>query len=93
MRGLLQRLRQKVVDRAYYLSSHAEEEMADDQLERSDVEHAILKGRVQKKLTEDPRGPRYRVEGLATDGRLIHVVCRLDENDDLRIITVYALCE
>lgn len=93
MRGLLQRLRQKVADRAYYLSSHAEEEMADDQLERLDIEHAILKGRVQKKLTEDPRGPRYRLEGPAADGRLIHVVCRLDENDELRIITVYALSE
>jgi hypothetical protein len=93
MRGILQRLRQKVIDRAYYLSSHAEEEMWDDQLERADVEHAILKGRIQKKLTQDPRGTRYRLEGPVRDGRLIHVVCRLDENDDLRIITVYALPE
>ncbi len=91
MRGLLQRLRQKVIDRAYYLSSHADEEMRDDQLERSDIENAILQGRIQKRLTRDPRGVRYRLEGPALDGRIIHVVCRLDENDELRIITVYAL--
>jgi hypothetical protein len=65
--------------------------MADDRLERVDVENAILKGRIQKKLTDDPRGPRYRLEGPGLDGRLIHVVCRLDESDQLRIITTYAL--
>jgi hypothetical protein len=93
MASILQRLRQKVRNRAYYLSSHAEEEMVDDQLERYDVEHAILKGRIHKKLTQDPRGPRFRVEGPAEDGRLIHVICRLDENDELRIITVYVPAE
>jgi hypothetical protein len=91
MRGILQQLRQKIRDRAYYLSSHAEDEMADDQLERSDIEHAILNGKIEKKLTHDPRGPRFRVEGPAADGRIIHVICRLDENEELRIITVYAL--
>ncbi len=93
MRGILQRLRQKVIERDYYLSSHAEEEMTDDQLERVDIENAILKGRIHKKLTRDPRGPRYRLEGPAIDGRLIHIICRLDEKDNLRIITVYALEE
>jgi Domain of unknown function (DUF4258) len=91
VRGILQRIRQKVVDRAYYLSAHAEEEMQEDALQRPDVENAILKGRIQKRLTQDPRGPRHRIEGLALDGRLIHVVCRLDEENNLRIITVYAL--
>ena len=52
----IQRIRQKIIDRAYYLSSHAEDEMLDDRLERDDVENAIFKGRVQKKLSEDVRG-------------------------------------
>ena len=34
----LQRIKQKVIDRDYYLSSHAEEEMWDDGLERNDVD-------------------------------------------------------
>jgi hypothetical protein len=46
--GILQRLRNKIIDRAYYLSSHAEEEMRDDRLDRDDVEHAILKGNPEK---------------------------------------------
>ena len=49
----LKKIRQKIIDRDYYLSSHAEEEMLDDELERIDVENAILKGRIEKKLTEE----------------------------------------
>ena len=86
---IIQRIRQKVIDREYYLSSHAEDEMWADELERPDVEKAILKGRVQKRMTKDPRGTRYRVEGPARDGRLIHVVCRFTERS-LLLITVYA---
>jgi hypothetical protein len=89
----LQRIRQKVIDREYYLSSHAEEEMFDDELERTDIENAILKGRIEKKLTEDVRGTRYRIEGPARDGRTIHVLCRFREDANLIIITVYALPE
>jgi hypothetical protein len=89
----IQRIRQNVVDRAYYLSSHAEEEMLDDKLERNDVENAILRGRIEKKLSEDVRGTRYRIEGPARDGRVIHVICRFREDANLVIITVYALAE
>lgn len=87
----IQKIRQKVLEKEYYLSSHAEDEMLDDGLERSDVEHAIQKGRIEKKLTEDIRGTRYRIEGPANDGRLIHTVCRFKEDGNLVIITAYAL--
>ena len=70
----IQSIRQKIIDRGYYLSSHAEEEMLDDELARDDVENAILRGRIEKKLLEDLRGTRYRIKGPAKDGRLIHVI-------------------
>lgn len=68
----LQAIRQKVIEREYYLSSHAEDEMINDNLERDDIETAILKGRIEKKLTQDIRGTRYRIEGPSKDGRTIH---------------------
>ena len=89
----LQRIRTKIIDRKYYLSSHAEEEMLNDVLERFDIENAILKGRIEKKLTEDIRGTRYRIEGPARDGRMVHVICRFKEDTDLIVITVYDLSE
>ena len=89
----LQKIKQKIIDRSYYISSHAEDEMLDDHLERIDVENAILKGKIDKKLTRDKRGTRYRIEGPATDGRAIHVNCRFKEDSNLIIVTVYALME
>jgi hypothetical protein len=91
--GILQRIRQSVIEREYYLSSHAEDELWADLLERVDVESAILKGRIEKRLTRDPRGTRYRIEGPAGDGRPLHVVCRFTEEGALLIVTVYALRE
>ena len=88
---ILKTIRQSIIDRNYYLSSHAEEEMLDDDLERKDIENAILNGHIDKKLTQDVRGTRYRIEGPAIDGRLIHVLCRFKESANLIIITVYAL--
>ena len=90
---IIQRIRQKIIDRSYYLSSHAEEEMLDDGLERIDIENAILKGRIDKKMTKDIRGTRYRIEGPTRDGSLIHVLYRFREDTNLIIITIYALLE
>jgi len=91
--AVIGRIRQKIIDREYYLSSHAEDEMWADALERTDLETAILKGRVERRMTKDPRGTRYRIEGPARDGRAIHVICRFNETAELVIITVYALRE
>ncbi len=62
-----------------------------DNLERVDIEYCILKGKIDKRLTHDLRGTRYRIAGPARDGRLIHVVCRFHVIRNLLIITVYAL--
>jgi hypothetical protein len=65
--------------------------MVDDRLERRDIENAILKGRIDRKMTRDARGIRYRIAGPAEDGRPVHVVCRFKEVGGLIIITVYTV--
>ncbi len=47
----LSKIPQKVIDREYYLSTHAEDKMAEDRLERKDVENAILRGKIDKKMS------------------------------------------
>ena len=89
MSSVIERIREKIRKRDYFLSSHAEDEMTEDGVERSDVETAILGGFVEKKLTSDLRGTRYRIEGQAEDGRFMHVLCRFREDRSLIIITVY----
>ena len=86
----IERMREKIRERDYYLSAHAEEEMAEDGFERADMENAVFGGFVEKKLTQDPRGTRYRVEGPARDGRPMHILCRFKEAGSLVIITMYA---
>lgn len=85
----IDKIREKIRSRDYYLSSHAEDEMAEDGFERADVETAILRGTVEKKLTRDPRGTRYQVEGPACDGRLMQMLCRFKETGPLIIVTIY----
>jgi len=85
----IEKIRQRIRDRDYYVSSHADEEMVEDRFERQDVENAILRGVVDKKLTRDPRGARYRIAGPANDGRTMHVICRFCQAGSLVIITVY----
>jgi hypothetical protein len=65
--------------------------MVDDRLERKDVENAILKGRIDKKMTHDVRGTRYLIAGPSEDGRPVHVVCRFKDAGGLIIITVYTV--
>ena len=85
----IERIRKKIINRNYYLSSHAEEEMANDNFERRDLENSILKGYIIKKMTHDPRGTRYKIEGPALDNRIMHSLCRFSELGPLIIITVY----
>ena len=89
--SILERIRRNIIDREYYLSSHTEIELVEDNLTRQDVENAILEGFLDKELTHDVRGTRYRIEGPALDGRGIHVICRFLEEKQLLIITAYEL--
>ena len=88
--SVIERIRRRIRDRDYYLSGHAEEEMVEDGFARYDMECAILNGVIDRRLTEDPRGTRYRIEGPASDGREMGVLCRLRDDGSLIIITVYA---
>lgn len=49
------------------MTSHAMEEMAEDDLDIEDVEHSILKGSIARIDRGDPRGTKYVVEGVAVD--------------------------
>ena len=72
------------------MTVHAVEEMAEDDLDIFDIEHAILNGQVARRNKKDPRGIKYTVEGLALDGeRLVGVVGRIQGTDRFLIITVY----
>jgi hypothetical protein len=87
-------IREKVIKGEYeFTIPHFFEEMADDNLSFVDIQNAILKGRINRKFTKDPRGTRYEIMGEALDGRKISVICRIKNTGKLLLITTYDLKE
>ena len=87
---LIERIRQKILLRDYDLTIHAIEEMAEDDLDVLDIEHAVLNGQVVRRHKRDPRGTKYTIQGLALDGeRVVGIVGRFPAIDRFLIITVY----
>ena len=91
---VLERIRAAVRNGTYDMTAHAAEEMAEDDLDIMDVETAILTGSVTRTQTDDPRGPRYTVQGTASDGITpVGVVGRFTITGRYLIITVYEVTE
>ncbi len=89
-RSWIERIRDRIRLREYDMTAHSTEEMAEDDLDIADVEHAVLNGRVVRIQRGDLRGNKYVVEGAATDGTsLVGIVARLPSGDRLLIVTVY----
>ncbi len=85
----LQRIRQAISEEHYRISTHANDEMAEDALEIADIENIVLTGEMDRKLTHDPRGIRYTIVGNTKDNRRGYVVCRFLDSGTLLIITAY----
>jgi hypothetical protein len=70
----------------YYLTEHADDEAASEDLNIYDVEHGILTGRIRKTW---PHEGKHEIVGSALDGCRIGVVCRITGTNKIRVITVY----
>lgn len=91
-RSRIERIRKKIRQGEYDMSAHAMEEMAEDNLDIEDVQHAILNGHISHISKNDPRGTKYTVEGAAADNRTpVGVVGRFTTTDRYLIITVYEI--
>jgi hypothetical protein len=93
-RRLFERIQVAILSGDYDLTRHAIDEMAEDGLGIFDVERAILDGEITKIETDEPRGPRYTIIGLAEDQKTeVGVVSRFTETGIYLIITVYEIAE
>ncbi len=88
----LRRIRRAIREERYEFTAHAIEEMDDDDLAEEDVRDILLRGKLDRELTRDPRGSRFVVRGEPR-GLEVEVVCRFLPSNRLRIITVYAMEE
>ena len=87
---ILRRMREKVRTLQYVLTSHAEEEMNDDDLTILDVERAILSGRIlERQRDTETGGWKYVVGGPTLIQEPMELVARLSVSGKLVIVTVY----
>lgn len=87
---ILKRMREKIRERRYVMTLHAEEEMNDDDLTVYDVERCILTGEVLERQKDRVTAEwKYRIRGEAVDGSEVEVVAKLSPTSKLVIITVY----
>ena len=88
--NVLQQMRQAIRQQKYRISSHANDEMADDFLDATDTENIIFTGKIAQRFTHDPRGTRYEVLGDTMDNRRAYAVCRFLASGTVLVITAYA---
>jgi hypothetical protein len=89
---ILKQMRDKVRNRQYVMTLHAEEEMSDDELTIFDVERGILTGEIVERQKDAQTGEwKYLVRGHTVTGDDIAVVGKVGLTGKLVIITVYRL--
>jgi hypothetical protein len=89
---VLQQMWEKVRQRQYVMTLHAEEEMADDELSIYDIESVILTGEIlERQKDKNTDESKYRINGLGLENTEIEVIAKLSLTGKLVIITVY-LC-
>ncbi len=87
---ILKRLRDRIRERRYVVTSHALDEMDDDTLSIFDVERAILAGEIVERQRETrTKEWKYLVKGNALNGRELIVVTKIGLTDKLVVITVW----
>ncbi len=87
---ILRKIREKIRSRDYVMTTHADEEMWEDDLAIQDIENVILRGEIvarQKDRYSDQW--KYLVRGDSLDSRPVVVVAKIGYNGELVVITVY----
>lgn len=93
MASILQRIRQKILQNQFVISSHAIDEMIEDEIRPFNVEEVkkcLLSGSIRKREI-DLSGTKYTISGEVSDGWLMEVVVRFREDGKLLVITNYTV--
>ena len=87
---VLHRMRERIRERRYVMTLHAEEEMRADELTIYDVERCILTGHVVERQRDRATSEsKYVVQGQALDGTDAAVVVKFSPTRTLVILTTY----
>ena len=85
-------LRQLIRTLSYAVSTHAADELEDDNLTILDLENVVLSGQiVERQRDRSTRETKYVIQGSILDGTAAEVVVKVGHTGKLFIITVYVV--
>jgi Domain of unknown function (DUF4258) len=85
-------LRQLIRTLSYVVSTHAADELEDDNLSILDLENIVLNGEIVERQRDlRTRETKYVIRGSSLEGTAAKVVAKVGPKGRLFIITVYAL--
>ena len=83
-------LRQLIRTLSYAVSTHAADELEDDNLTILDLENVVLSGQiVERQRDRSTHETKYVIQGGTLDGTAAEVVAKVGNTGKLFIITVY----
>jgi hypothetical protein len=89
---ILQQIREKLNQRLYVMTLHAEEEMDNDGLSILDIEEGVFTGEIVERQQDKNTGEfKYRIRGSTLEGDSVEVVVKLGLTGKVVIITFYLL--
>jgi len=63
------------VKKEYYYSKHGDQERQNDNLLISEIEEALINGKIIERYKDTGRGESCLVAGFTDEGKPIHIVC------------------
>ena len=85
-------LRQLIRTLSYAVSTHAADELEDDNLTILNLKNVVLSGQiVERQRDRSTRETKYVIQGGTLDGTAAEVVAKVGHTGKLFIITVYAV--
>ena len=89
MNDYVERITLLVKQDRFRLTEHADKERENDGLRISDLRNTFVTSILIEDYPEDQRGHSSLILGYAHSEKPIHIVCAIDKNDIVVIITVY----
>lgn len=87
---ILRQMRERIRDRQYVMTVHADDEMDADGLTIYDLESVILTGQIVERQRDRVSAEwKYLVTGEALDGAIVTIVAKFSQTGKLVLITVF----
>ena len=85
-------LRQLIRTLSYVVSTHAADELEDDNLSILDLENVVLTGQITERQRDRvTRETKYVIQGNTLDGNATEVVAKIGRSGRLFVITIYVI--